>query len=567
GAFQEAVLVGACIGRQGVDQADVRTFRGLDRADTAVVGRVYVTRFEAGTLAGQTAGPKRGNATLVGDLRQRVVLVHELGQLAGAEELLHCRRNRLGVDQVLRHQAFAFGHGQTLFHRTLDADQTDTELVLGHFAHGADTTVTQVVDVVDHALAVADIHQGLEDLDDVFLAQHTRAFDLFTTDAAVELHAAHCGQVVAVTAEEQVVEQGFCGILGRRLAGTHHAVDLDQRFKLSGRRVDTQGIGDERTAVDIVGVQSFDVADLGLHQLLDEIGRHLGIAFNEDFTGGRVHDRLGNGTANQIVVGDLEAADTSLLELVDVARRDTAALLDNHLALVIGDVEGGDFTAQALGHQLQLQRITMHLELVGVVEDVENFFGLITQGAQQHAGRQLAAPVDTDEDRVLGIEFKVQPGPAVGNHTGGVQQLAGAVGLATVVVEEHTRAAMQLGNDHPLGTVDDEGTVLGHQGDFPHVDFLLLDVLDRLAGRFAIKDDQAHFHPQRNRIGHAAQHTFLDVESRLTQPVTDILECRITGIADNGENRFEGRVQTDITNAVLLRIGLQEFPVGIQLNS
>src|SRR5690606_778899 len=262
GAFQEAVLVGACIGRQGVDQADVRTFRGLDRADTAVVGRVYVTHFEAGTLAGQTARPKRGNATLVGDLRQRVVLVHELGQLAGAEELLHCRRNRLGVDQVLRHQAFAFGHGQTLFHRTLDADQTDTELVLGHFAHGADTTVTQVVDVVDHALAVADIHQGLEDLDDVFLAQHTRAFDLFTTDAAVELHAAHCGQVVAVTAEEQVVEQGFCGILGRRLAGTHHAVDLDQRFKLSGRRVDTQGIGDERTAVDIVGVQSFDVADL-----------------------------------------------------------------------------------------------------------------------------------------------------------------------------------------------------------------------------------------------------------------------------------------------------------------
>src|SRR5690606_32453711 len=54
-AFQEAILVGAGIGSQRVDQTDVRTFRGFDRADATIVGRVYVADFEAGALAGQTA--------------------------------------------------------------------------------------------------------------------------------------------------------------------------------------------------------------------------------------------------------------------------------------------------------------------------------------------------------------------------------------------------------------------------------------------------------------------------------------------------------------------------------
>jgi hypothetical protein len=68
-AFEEAILVGAGISCQGVDQTDVRTFRRLDRAYATVVGRVYVTDFEAGTLTGQTARAKRRNTALVGDLR------------------------------------------------------------------------------------------------------------------------------------------------------------------------------------------------------------------------------------------------------------------------------------------------------------------------------------------------------------------------------------------------------------------------------------------------------------------------------------------------------------------
>src|SRR3546814_17900360 len=85
----------------------------------------------------KTARPKSRNTTLVRDFGQGVGLVHELRQLAGTEELFDCRGNRLGVDQVVRHEIFGLGLAQTFFHCTLDAHQTGTELVFGQFA---DTT-------------------------------------------------------------------------------------------------------------------------------------------------------------------------------------------------------------------------------------------------------------------------------------------------------------------------------------------------------------------------------------------------------------------------------------------
>ena len=156
-ALEETVLVSARVGRQGVDQTNVRTFRCFDRANATVVRRVYVTNFKASTFTGQTARAQCGNTALVGDLGERVVLVHELRELAGTEELFHRRSHWLGVDQVLRHQAFAFSHRQTLFDRTLNTHQTNAELVLGHFAYAANTTVTQVVDVIDDAFTVTDV--------------------------------------------------------------------------------------------------------------------------------------------------------------------------------------------------------------------------------------------------------------------------------------------------------------------------------------------------------------------------------------------------------------------------
>ena len=161
GRLEETVLVGARVHGQRVDEADVRAFRRLDGAHPTVVGRVHVAHLEAGPLAGQATRAQRRDAALVGDLGQRVVLIHELRELAGAEELLHHRRDRLGVDQFLRHQLLGLGQAQALLDGALDAHQADAELVLRHLADAADAAVAEVVDVVDGAVAVLDVDQDL----------------------------------------------------------------------------------------------------------------------------------------------------------------------------------------------------------------------------------------------------------------------------------------------------------------------------------------------------------------------------------------------------------------------
>jgi hypothetical protein len=79
------------------DQADVRAFRRprLGRC-RAVVAVVDVADVEAGTLAAQTTGAERGQTPLRGQLCERVGLIHELAELAAAEELLHRSHDRAG---------------------------------------------------------------------------------------------------------------------------------------------------------------------------------------------------------------------------------------------------------------------------------------------------------------------------------------------------------------------------------------------------------------------------------------------------------------------------------------
>ncbi len=230
--LDEAVLVGARVERQRVDEADVRAFRRFDRAHAAVVRRVHVAHLEAGALAREAARAERGDAPLVRDLRERVGLVHELRQLRGAEELLDRRGDGLRVDQVVRHQVLALGLREALAHRALHAHQARAELVLRELAHGTHAAVAEVVDVVDLAAAVAQLHQDLDHRHDVVVGERHRPGELVAAHAAVELHAAHVGEVVAVLAEEQAVEQGLHGVFGRRLAGAHHAVDRDLGVQL-----------------------------------------------------------------------------------------------------------------------------------------------------------------------------------------------------------------------------------------------------------------------------------------------------------------------------------------------
>jgi hypothetical protein len=137
------------------------------------VRRVHVADLEAGALAGQTARPERRQATLVRDLGQRVGLVHELRQLRAAEELLDHRRDRLGVDQVVRHQRLDL---LDMLMRSLIARSMRTRPMRYWFSISSPTARTRrlprwSMSSID-AAAVAQLDQVADRLEDVALGEH-----------------------------------------------------------------------------------------------------------------------------------------------------------------------------------------------------------------------------------------------------------------------------------------------------------------------------------------------------------------------------------------------------------
>src|SRR5439155_24720401 len=98
GDLDEPELVDAGEAAQRRDEADVRAFRRLDRADAAVMRRVHVAHLEPRALTAEAARSEGAEPPLVGDLRERVRLVHELAQLRGPEELADGGHDRLAVD-------------------------------------------------------------------------------------------------------------------------------------------------------------------------------------------------------------------------------------------------------------------------------------------------------------------------------------------------------------------------------------------------------------------------------------------------------------------------------------
>jgi len=245
-----------------------------------VVARVDVTDVEAGALTRQTTGAQRVESTLMAQARERVVLVHELRELAGAEELLDRSHDRPDVDQRLRRDRLDVLGGHPLTHDALHAGQSDADLILDQLADRTDATVAEVVDVVDlnrHLERIGAGHLGqrrhmrisivqpdevLDDRDDVLGRQRGRTVHRVVgqPQLLVDLVTADTSKVVALLLEEQVLQQRLGGFLGRRLTRAQLAVDLQQRFVRVGRGVLLQrrhhDLGEAETLLDLLGGQT-----------------------------------------------------------------------------------------------------------------------------------------------------------------------------------------------------------------------------------------------------------------------------------------------------------------------
>ena len=228
------------VGGERADQADVRSLRGLDRAHPAVVGRVHVADLDRGPLTGQTAGTERRQAAAVGQPREAVGLVHELGQLRGAEELFHRRHDRADVDDRLRGDRVGVFRRQTLADDALHPVEADAEGLLDQLADRAQAPVAEVLVlvevVVDRLARVGERLRGivfdrvllvdllgdpeqlrqrdqlLDQGDDVVVGEHPRLEVDVEIETGVQLVTTDPGQVVALRVEEQLVEQAAGGV-------------------------------------------------------------------------------------------------------------------------------------------------------------------------------------------------------------------------------------------------------------------------------------------------------------------------------------------------------------------
>ena len=329
--LDEAVLVDAREGRQRRDETDVRTFRRLDRADAAVVRRVNVAHLEAGALARETAGPERRQTTLVRDLGERVGLVHELRELRAAEVLLDHRADRLGVDEVVRHERVdLLRHAHALLDGALHADQTDAVLVLHQLADRAHAAVAEVVDVVDRAAAVLELDQVPDRLEDVLRREHglverrLLVVGQVAVELVVQLEAADRRQVVALGVEEQVVEQRLRRLERRRIARAQAPVDLHDRVLGRLHLVRDQRVAQVGADVEAVDEEDLELLDARLAQPLELGLGDLLVALEEDLAGLLVDHVLGADLADQLGDLDRQAVDLGLLQLLDRGPRELA---------------------------------------------------------------------------------------------------------------------------------------------------------------------------------------------------------------------------------------------------
>ncbi len=216
GSLYKAQLIDSGIHTKRRNKSDVRAFRRLDRAQTTVVSVVNVTNLKARTLTRQTSGAKGRKTTLVGHLGQRVGLIHELAQRVGAKERVDNTRYGLGIDQIGRCEHLIIANIHAFTNGTAHAGQTDRELVGQLLTNSTYTTIGQMVNVINHRVGVNQLNEIFNDLDNVFLGQHTHIHVDVLTKFLIDAIATHLTQIISLVREEQVLEHLPCTrVIGR----------------------------------------------------------------------------------------------------------------------------------------------------------------------------------------------------------------------------------------------------------------------------------------------------------------------------------------------------------------
>ena len=469
------------------------------------------------------------------------------------------------------------GHGELLLDGPLDAHQADPEAVLQQLAHRPHPAVAQVVDVVlahrrdlirplgTGGVVLLQAQQVVDGGDEVLDAEGAGLQVGGEPQLGVHLVPADLGQVVLLGVEEHGVEQ----LLGALQGGGLARADLLEQL-LGGLFTVLGVVLGQGLAEHLAGGVVVREAD---GELLDVVGQeHLHVGLHEGVVGlqqhlARVHvdHVLEQHGAVQEVALHRHPADPGLLQVLHQPAADDLGLgHQDVLALGVLDVvqgllaheqvAGGHEHVRALEHE-PLCRIEVAQQ--GLV--VRQALIEQAQGAQEGGAQELALAVDAGVEQALGVQLELDPAAPVGDHLGAVQGLVAADG------EEHPGAAVQLGDDDPLGAVDDEGAAVGHGRQVAEVDLGLLGLLVATVALLVLVElVQAHADLQGRGHGGAALHALLHghllVQAhRLVADVADLRLVLVAGAALGAVHRRVLGVVGDDVVATALAGGPEVF--------
>ena len=527
GGFDKAVVVDPGIGGHIGNQADVGAFWGLDGAQAAIVAVVNVPDFHVSPIPGKAAGAQGGHTALMGQLGQRVVLVHELRQRRRAEKLLDGRGDRPDIDKALGRHQIQVLDGHALPDHPLHAAEADAELVLQQLAHAAQPPISQVVDIVRRAHAVGQAVQIVDrgqDIvhDDVFGNQVVYAvpYGLQQVFALMLLH-----QLAQDGKAHSLVDAQLLFFAFHKIAQAHHVVGKNlyffsfhihkgcgNAFALQLRRLfPVQGLtgNSQHFAGQRVGGRARQL--LAAEPLGDG---HFLIEFITPYCGKIVSLRV----KKQVVQQRLGA--------VHCGRLARAQPFVNFNQRVLCGFDSGILVQRG------------HNALVFAKKLLDFRVCADADGPDQRSDWQLAVFIDAHIKHVVGVGFIFQPGTPIGDNRAAQQRLVGPFVVQAVI---HSRRTDDLGHHHPLGAVNDKGAAVGHLGEIPHKDLLLLDLAGFLVA-------QAHPHFNRRRIGGVPLLAFLHRIFRFfLHGIIQEGQLQIAGVVGDGphvpKNLPQARVQ------------------------
>ncbi len=298
------------------------------------------------------------------------------------------------------------------------------------------------------------------------------------------------------------------------LDGGHDRADVDQRLRgdlidvLGAHALTDDALHTAHADTELVGDELADGADATVAEVVDIVGLEALLAGGQrQQVAQRGDDVLVGKDGDLFLGGEVEL----LVDLVTADAGQIVALRVEQQALeqAAGGIHGGrlaraqttvnlDEGVLASEGSIALKRA---LDDIGVTEQLDDVVvgDGDAQRAQEHRGALLALAVDGDHELIALVDLELQPRAARRDDLGLIDLLA-RIHLGAVV---HARGADELGDDDALGTVDDEGALLGHHGEVAHKDELLFDLARLLVG-------QTNIGEQRGLIGHVLLAALLD---------------------------------------------------------